>query len=221
MCACGGFVSTTADQEVLDKSKEYTRTYYKLISVQRCCAYWFNVLVMLSILHPTFVYHAPPTLLHTLHHFLFLLPVEHAISDINKCVGGADGTDPEATLAALTNEFAQLSSVDESCGARYHVALHQAREEKGEDLSQEEIRGVIERVNEEVRLERLGEEGGREEKGERERGKGKREGEREGGKGAREGGKEGEGEREEREREREGRREGEREERERERHAQN
>ena len=69
-------------------------------------------------------------------------------------------TDPEATLAALSNEFAQLSSVvDATCGARYHVALRQAREEKGgEDLSLDEIRAVIERINEEVRLERLGEE---------------------------------------------------------------
>ena len=85
-------------------------------------------------------------------------------------MGGADGdgTDPEATLATLTNEFAQLSSVDESCGACYHVALHQAREEKGEDLSQEEIKGVIERVNEEVRLERLGEEEERDRVGEKE-----------------------------------------------------
>lgn len=117
---------------------------------------------MLSSLCPTFIYLATPTLLHAPHHIL--LPVESAISDINKCVLG-DEADPEATLAALTNEFAQLSSVDESCGARYHVALRQAREEKGEDLTQEEIGGVIERVNEEVRLEKLGEGGERERNG--------------------------------------------------------
>ena len=79
-----------------------------------------------------------------------------AISDINKCVSGE--AEPGAMVAALSNEFAQLSSVDATCGARYHVALRQAREEKGgEDLSQDEIRTVIEKVNEEVRLERLGE----------------------------------------------------------------
>ena len=133
---------------------------------------------MLSSLCPTFIYLATPTLLHTPHHIL--LPVESAISDINKCVLG-DEADPEATLAALTNQFAQLSSVDESCGARYHVALRQAREEKGEDLTQEEIGGVIERVNEEVRLEKLGEE--------RERERSERERERERGR-EREGGRE-------------------------------
>ena len=77
------------------------------------------------------------------------------IRDSNKCVAGGD-SEPEATVAALSNEFAQLSDVDESCGARYHVALRQTREEKGEDLTQDEIKGVVERVNEEVRLERLG-----------------------------------------------------------------
>ena len=88
-------------------------------------------------------------------HFSF--PVELAISNINKCVSGEDAG-PEAMVAALSNEFAQLSSVDATCGVRYHMALHQAREEKGgENLSQEEIRTVVERVNEEVRLERLGE----------------------------------------------------------------
>ena len=86
---------------------------------------------------------------------LSLSLVKLAISNINKCVAGE--TDPEATVAALSNEFAQLSSIDESCGARYHVALQQAREEKEEDLSLDEIREVVERVNEEVRLERLGE----------------------------------------------------------------
>ena len=93
--------------------------------------------------------------------FLFLcFPVASAISEINKCISG--DAEPEAVVAALSNEFAQLSSVDSTCGARYHVALRQAREEKGEggeDLSQEEIRTVVERVNEEVRLERLGERG--------------------------------------------------------------
>ena len=82
--------------------------------------------------------------------------VELAISNINKCVSG--DAEPEAMVAALSNEFAQLSSVDSTCGARYHVALRQAREEKGgEHLSQDEIRTVVERVNEEVKLERLGE----------------------------------------------------------------
>ena len=87
-----------------------------------------------------------------------LRAVALAISNINKCVaGGDDEGDPEATVAALSNEFAQLESVDEACAARYHVALRQTREEKGDDLTQTEIQGVVERVNEEVRLERLGE----------------------------------------------------------------
>ena len=88
---------------------------------------------------------------------LFFL-VELAILNINKCVVSGDA-EPEAMVAALSNEFAQLesSSIDSTCGARYHVALRQAREEKGgEDLSLDEIRTVVERVNEEVRLERLG-----------------------------------------------------------------
>ena len=93
--------------------------------------------------------------MHT-HTRFFYFPVELAISNINKCVSG--DAEPEAMVAALSNEFAQLSSVDSTCGARYHVALRQAQEEKGgDDLSQDEIRTVVERVNEEVRLERLGE----------------------------------------------------------------
>ena len=89
---------------------------------------------------------------------LFLFAVALAISNINQCVAGGDEEgDPAATVAALSNEFAQLDNLDETCGARYHVALRQARQKKGEDLTQAEIREVIERVNEEVRLERLGE----------------------------------------------------------------
>lgn len=96
------------------------------------------------------------TLLHIFPHAFF--PVELAILNINKCVVSGDA-EPEAMVAALSNEFAQLesSSIDSTCGARYHVALRQAREEKGgENLSLDEIRTVVERVNEEVRLERLG-----------------------------------------------------------------
>ena len=84
--------------------------------------------------------------------------VEQAISDINQCVS-TESDDPEATLAALSNQFAQLNGIDETCGTRYHVALRQTKEDKGEDLTQTEIGDVIERVNEEVRLERLGEGG--------------------------------------------------------------
>lgn len=59
------------------------------------------------------------------------------------------------TVTALKSEFLNLGDLlDETCGERYHVALCRARQEKGEELTEEEIKKVIEEVNEEVRLER-------------------------------------------------------------------
>lgn len=85
------------------------------------------------------------------------LQVSQAVSGINSCL--SEGSDPVLTLQALQNQFAGLGFIDESVGERYHVALQNARTEKGEDLTQDEIRKVVEDVNEEVRLERLRAEG--------------------------------------------------------------
>ena len=55
--------------------------------------------------------------------------VTHAIAAVNSAVCG---TNPEETMAALKSEFTQMSSLDDTCAERYHVALQRAREEKEE-----------------------------------------------------------------------------------------
>ena len=79
--------------------------------------------------------------------------VEQALSTLNTCLG-EEGGNPELTMAALKSDFLHLDDLDESCAERYHVALSQARQEKGEELTAEEIKQVLAEVNEQVRLER-------------------------------------------------------------------
>lgn len=66
------------------------------------------------------------------------------------------------TLTSLQTNYVEVGEVDPSCGPRYHEALDQARREKGEELTLEEIRKVVDEVNMEVKLERLSECKGRE-----------------------------------------------------------
>ena len=76
-----------------------------------------------------------------------------ALAFVNRC---ATEGDPSATLLSLQNKFVDVGAIDESCAQRYHEALACARE-KGEELSQEEVKKIIEDINEEVRQERLSE----------------------------------------------------------------
>ena len=84
-----------------------------------------------------------------------LSTVDRVIDNLN-CLAATDDTmGVEETLANLTSPLIDVGPVDESCASRYHAALQEARREKGEPLTQEEIKRVVEEVNEQVRQERL------------------------------------------------------------------
>ena len=80
--------------------------------------------------------------------------VTRALAGVNN---SAEAGDASQLLAALQSDLIEVGTIDESCAERYQAALTEARRNNGEELSQEEIRKVIEDVNEEVRLERLSE----------------------------------------------------------------
>ena len=81
-----------------------------------------------------------------------LLPVASALAEVNS---STESSNPETTLTALQNEVLEVAEVDPTCAQRYHQALAEAAQSKGEELSLEEIQRVVKEVNEEVRLERL------------------------------------------------------------------
>ncbi|KAL5481649.1 hypothetical protein EMCRGX_G021851 [Ephydatia muelleri] len=65
------------------------------------------------------------------------------------------GSNPEEVLSALHSSFVGVGPVDDSCATLYAAALQKAVEEKGRSLSQDEIKVVVEQVNERVRLQNL------------------------------------------------------------------
>lgn len=86
------------------------------------------------------------------HSCIFHCTVASALASINS---SAAEEGAEQTLLALQNECVEVGRVDPASAERYHAALGEARRNKGEDLTAEEIRRVVEEVNEVVRLEGL------------------------------------------------------------------
>ena len=72
---------------------------------------------------------------------------------MNRC---AEQGDPSTTLLSLQNKCIDVGTIDESCAERYHKALASAHQ-KGDELSKDEIKKIVEDVNAEVRQERLSE----------------------------------------------------------------
>ena len=81
--------------------------------------------------------------------------VDRVIDNLNRLAATDETTGVEETLANLTNPLIDVGLVDELCASRYHTALQEARREKGEPLTQEEMKRIVEEVNEQVRQERL------------------------------------------------------------------
>lgn len=82
-----------------------------------------------------------------------LILVASALASINT---SAEGSSVEDTLTSLQNDCVEVGEIDLTCAQRYHDALANARKNKGEEVTRDEIRAVVEEVNEQVRVERLG-----------------------------------------------------------------
>jgi Ras GTPase-activating-like protein IQGAP1 len=80
--------------------------------------------------------------------------VEESFAAINYSV--KSGQSAQATLHALQSEFAGLiENIREDCAEEYLAALRKAQDEKQEDLTSEEIKQIVEMVNEKKHKEEL------------------------------------------------------------------
>lgn len=69
--------------------------------------------------------------------FIIYFSVALALACVNEAASGEDSI---STMAALRDQYAQITDLDESCSARYHLCLHQRREEKEDVSRQREIK---------------------------------------------------------------------------------